>query len=86
MHVEKYCTILSENLKVSARLLDVDQFVFQQDNDPKHTSNLAKTYFSRNNIELLPWPAQSLDMNPIENLWAIFKAKIADLQPKIRSN
>ena len=43
-------------------------FVFQHDNDPKHTSKVVQNYLSRKRIPVLPWPAQSPDMNPIENL------------------
>jgi transposase len=32
-------------------------------------------FLAENNIPTLNWPPQSPDMNPIENLWAIIKAK-----------
>ena len=42
---------------------------FQQDNDPKHKSNLAKSYFKSSIINWWPTPPESPDMNPIELLW-----------------
>jgi hypothetical protein len=50
------------------RLLGLS-FVFQQDNDPKHTSRLCKGYLIKERdgvLRQMTWPPQSPDLNPIE--------------------
>ena len=45
-------------------ILEVNR-IFQQDNDLKHNSKKAKQWFEGNDIQVLAWPAQSPDINPI---------------------
>ena len=59
-----------------------EDWVLQEDNDPKHTSKIAKAWRADKNIVRLHWPPQSPDLNPIENVWGLVKLRVAQRHPK----
>ena len=57
---------------------------FLQDGAPCHTSRYTMNWINAQNINLIDWPGNSPDLNPIENLWSIMKAKLS--RQAIRNN
>jgi transposase len=51
--------------------------IFQQDLAPCHTSKKMVKFFKESHIEVLDWPGNSPDINPIENIWAICKNRMS---------
>lgn len=56
--------------------------IFQQDNDPKHSSKLVKSWLKNSGISVIAWPSQSPDLNPIENLWHYVETQLGGRKSK----
>ena len=85
MSKEQYIAILEDHMYPSAMDLFKDgDYFFQHDNDPQHTARVVRRWLEDQQIPMLPWPAQSPDLNPIENLWATLEQQLRECQPVTR--
>ena len=50
--------------------------ILMHDNARRHVARICRQFLNRNNVNVLPWPAVSPDMNPIERIWDYLGKKV----------
>ena len=68
-------------LKLHARRVR-KKFLFQEDNAPVHTSKIARDFLKEQKVEILSWPPQSPDLNPIEEIWSFVESGLRKRNPQ----
>ena len=78
-----YKQILKKNLMptICNQFGNVQSCIFQDDSAPCHRLQLVQEYKQTVNLQSLPWPGNSQDLNPIESCWHVMKCKIAEKKP-----
>lgn len=78
MNAEYYEKVLRKNIISSRKWYKMDPttFMFQYDNARIHTADNINDYLSKAEIDVMEWPSNSPDINPIERIWACTKQRL----------
>ena len=83
MNAELFIDILDKTLLPFIEWVYLEGHKFMHDNDPKHSLNMIKQWLQNKSVNWWKTPAESPDLNPIENLWHELKEYIQrEIKPK----
>ena len=76
MNAKRYIGVLKAELLPYFHLHGSQKFM--HDGAPCHRAKVVTRFLGNKGIPTIKWPGNSPDLNPIENVWAYMKDKIAD--------
>ncbi len=74
MNGKRYKEVLEHHLLPFMTIHGATHFL--QDGAPCHTSKKVKEFLQAKEVEVMDWPGNSPDLNPIENVWKHMKNKL----------
>ena len=77
--MQQYKEILKKYVVPNLRTAINQPAVFMQDNASCHT---VKSFLSEEDVTVMEWPAQSADINPIENVWKLLNERANEKNPR----
>lgn len=83
MNAAQYLKVLKNRLlpQMKEWFCEGENHVFMHDNAPCHKAKVVTKFLAEENVDVLDWPGNSPDMNPIENVWKVLKDEVLQFGP-----
>ena len=80
MNSKTYLNVLKDKLRLHMTVHNATTLM--HDGAPCHRAKIVSDWLQSNSVNVLQWPGNSPDCNPIENLWCVMKNHVSAMQPK----